>query len=66
MDIDGEVAGDMSGYCVSMGDANTVAIGARFNDGSATNAGVMLRVFQCTTTTGTSNFQTALRFFYMD
>ncbi|HNS43219.1 MAG TPA: hypothetical protein PKN22_10710, partial [Taishania sp.] len=58
MDIDGEVAGDMSGYCVSMGDANTVAIGARFNDGSATNAG-HVRVFSmCTATTGTDT-QTA-------
>lgn len=58
MDIDGEVAGDMSGYCVSMGDANTVAIGSRFNDGSATNAG-HVRVFSmCTASTGTDT-QTA-------
>lgn len=38
-DIDGEAAGDCSGFSVSMPDANTVAIGAYFNDGKATNAG---------------------------
>jgi hypothetical protein len=38
-DIDGEAADDASGYSVSMPDANTVAIGAPFNDGSAFNAG---------------------------
>jgi len=38
-DIDGEAAGDYSGYSVSMPDANTVAIGADYNDGKATNAG---------------------------
>ncbi|MCC6251558.1 MAG: T9SS type A sorting domain-containing protein [Bacteroidia bacterium] len=58
VDIDGEVAGDHSGYSVSMGDANTVAIGSRFNDGSAINAG-HARVFSmCTPTTGTDT-QTA-------
>lgn len=31
-DIDGEAAGDQSGYSVSMPDANTVAIGAILND----------------------------------
>ena len=38
-DIDGEAADDRSGYFVSMPDANTVAIGADYNDGKATNAG---------------------------
>ena len=38
-DIDGEAAGDKSGYSVSMPDANTVAIGADNNDGTAKNAG---------------------------
>ncbi len=38
-DIDGEAADDYSGYTVSMPDANTVAIGATGNDGTATNAG---------------------------
>ncbi len=38
-DIDGEAAGDCSGFSVSMPDANTVAIGAYFNDGKATSAG---------------------------
>jgi hypothetical protein len=33
-DIDGEAAGDHSGYSVSMPDANTIAIGARQNDGN--------------------------------
>jgi hypothetical protein len=39
VDIDGEAAGDNSGNAVSMPDANTVAIGARRNDGSGTDAG---------------------------
>jgi hypothetical protein len=34
-DIDGEAAGDWSGYSVSMPDDNTVAIGAIYSDGSA-------------------------------
>jgi len=38
-DIDGEAAGDCSGFSVSMPDANTLAIGAFLNDGKATNAG---------------------------
>ena len=38
-DIDGEAAGDFSGCSVSMPDANTLAIGAYFNDGKASNAG---------------------------
>ncbi len=39
LDIDGETAGDQSGYSVSMPDANTVAIGARANDGNGTSSG---------------------------
>lgn len=39
VDIDGEAAGDYSGYSVSMPDANTVAIGAPRNDGTGGNAG---------------------------
>lgn len=31
MDIDGESNGDQSGYAISMPDANTIAIGARYN-----------------------------------
>ena len=38
-DIDGEAAGDESGYDVSMPDSNTVAIGARLNDGTASLSG---------------------------
>jgi hypothetical protein len=38
-DIDGEAAGDESGWSVSMPNANTVAIGSQFNDGSGTDAG---------------------------
>jgi len=45
-DIDGEVAGDWSGYVVSSnGDGSVIAIGARENDGSFTNAG-HVRVFE--------------------
>jgi hypothetical protein len=39
LDIDGEAAGDYSGWSVSMPDANTVAIGARGNDGNGSDAG---------------------------
>jgi hypothetical protein len=39
IDINGEAAGDNSGYSVSMPDANTLAIGAPANDGSGSNAG---------------------------
>jgi hypothetical protein len=38
-DIDGEATGDWSGTSISMPDANTVAIGAPFNDGNGTWAG---------------------------
>jgi hypothetical protein len=38
-DIDGEAAGDESGWSISMPDANTVAVGAIKNDGSGTDAG---------------------------
>ena len=39
-DIDGEAAGDGSGYSVSMNSAgDRVAIGAPYNDGTASNAG---------------------------
>jgi hypothetical protein len=38
-DIDGEVAGDQSGYSISMPDSNTVAIGAIFNAGNGQESG---------------------------
>jgi hypothetical protein len=39
-DIDGEAAGDISGWSVSLSsDGNTVAIGARGNDGNGSDAG---------------------------
>ncbi len=38
-DIDGEAASDLSGWSVSMPDANTVAIGAPYNDGTNSDAG---------------------------
>lgn len=44
-DIDGEAHGDVSGWSVSMPDANTVAVGARTNDGSDINSG-HARVFE--------------------
>ena len=43
-DIDGEIAGDGSGGSVSMPDANTIAIGAIFNDDNGMNAG-QVRVY---------------------
>ena len=45
-DIDGEAIGDQSGYSVSLSaDGNTIAIGARYNDGNGSNAG-HVRVYQ--------------------
>ncbi|MFY0690209.1 MAG: cadherin domain-containing protein [Cyclobacteriaceae bacterium] len=45
-DIDGEAAGDNSGWSVSLSaDGKTVAIGAIYNDGTATNAG-HVRVYE--------------------
>ena len=39
-DIDGEGAGDQSGYSVAMSsDGNRIAIGARLNDGNGSNSG---------------------------
>jgi hypothetical protein len=39
IDIDGEAASDYSGATVSMPDANTIAIGARYNNGNGADAG---------------------------
>ena len=45
-DIDGEAADDQSGWSVSLSsDGSTVAIGARLNDGTASNAG-HVRVYE--------------------
>ncbi|HIP35785.1 MAG TPA: gliding motility-associated C-terminal domain-containing protein, partial [Crocinitomix sp.] len=56
-DIDGEAAGDLSGWSVSMPDANTVAIGAIDNDGNNSNDAGHVRVY-CIAATGT-DVQTA-------
>jgi hypothetical protein len=46
LDIDGEVAGDNSGYSVSLNSyGNIVAVGAIYNDGNGTNSG-HTRVYQ--------------------
>jgi hypothetical protein len=45
LDIDGEAADDESGYSVSMPDSNTVAIGARQNDGNSSNNNGHVRVY---------------------
>ena len=45
-DIDGETADDQSGFAVSLSsDGTIIAIGARFNDGTASNAG-QVRVYK--------------------
>ena len=45
-DIDGEAAGDKSGYSVSLSsDGNIVAIGANSNDGNGTSSG-HVRIYQ--------------------
>jgi len=52
-DIDGEAAGDQSGYSVSLSsDGTIVAIGALYNDGAGTNAGhVRVYKYDATKTT---------------
>jgi len=51
-DIDGEAAGDFSGYSVSLSSAGSiVAIGARFNDGNGSNSG-HVRVFDLSSVLG--------------
>ncbi len=45
-DIDGEAAGDLSGYSVSLSDdGSIIAVGAPYNDGNGTNAG-HVRVYE--------------------
>ncbi|MDB4250932.1 FG-GAP repeat protein, partial [Flavobacteriales bacterium] len=47
-DIDGEAAGDYSGYSVSLSsDGSTVAIGAPYNDGNGSNSG-HVRIYENT------------------
>ena len=49
-DIDGEAAGDQSGYSVSLSsDGKILAIGARYNDGKGTDAG-HVRVYEYAST----------------
>ncbi len=50
-DLDGESALDLSGWSVSMPDANTVAIGAPDNDGNGLNSGGHVRIYLWTGTT---------------
>ena len=47
-DINGEAAGDWSGWAVSMPDANTLAVGAYYNDDGGSNAG-HVRVYSLAT-----------------
>jgi len=53
LDIDGEEAGDFSGSVSLSGDGSRVAIGARNNDGTGTDAG-HVRVYQLVSTTTTT------------
>ena len=54
-DIDGEAAGDYSGWSVSLSDdGKTVAIGARLNDANGTNSG-HTRVFSLPSSSGSSS-----------
>jgi hypothetical protein len=59
VDIDGEAVGDESGFCVSMPDANTIAIGAVSNDGGGIDAG-HVRVYSFATVEVLENIQVAL------
>jgi hypothetical protein len=44
-DMNGEAAGDESGTAISMPNANTIAIGAPYNDGNGNNSG-HARIYQ--------------------
>jgi hypothetical protein len=44
-DIDGEAIGDYSGWSISLADSNTIAIGARSNDGNG-NASGHVRIYK--------------------
>ena len=46
LDIDGEASSDQSGYSVSMPDANTVAIGAQYNNPAGSNNKGHVRVYR--------------------
>ena len=59
VDIDGEAAGDQSGYSVCMPDANTLAVGAMQNDGGGSNAG-HVRVYSLATVDVSENSLAAL------
>ena len=50
LDIDGEATEDYSRYSVSMLDANTVAIGAFYNDGNGSRSG-HVRIYSRTAVT---------------
>lgn len=54
IDIDGESANDYSGWSVSMPDSNTVAIGARRNDGNGQDAG-HVRIYNWNVSTWVQN-----------
>jgi len=52
-DLDGEAAGDLSGFSVSLsGDGTILAIGAYLNDGTGANAG-QVRIYQYISSTST-------------
>ena len=59
VDIEGEAVLDESGFCVSMPDANTIAIGAISNDGGGHDAG-HVRVYSFATVEVLENIQVAL------
>ena len=59
VDIDGEAAGDWSGWALSMPDANTLAVGAYYNDDGGSNAG-HVRVYSLATVDVSENSLAAL------
>ena len=59
VDIDGEAAGDQSGYSVCMPDANTLAAGAILNSGGGNEAG-HVRVYSLATVDVSENSLAAL------
>ena len=56
-DIDGEAAGDQSGFALSMTEGNTVAIGACYNNGNGSNAG-HVRVYRFCSNSANTIYQT--------
>ena len=66
VDIDGEAAGDYSGYSISLsGNGSSIAIGASSNDGNGSNSG-HVRIYQVNSITLTAQTISASELISLD